>query len=45
VAKPDFPLNIERRRLMTSAAAALTVTGIVPGVKRADAPIYSGDAL
>jgi hypothetical protein len=31
VAKPDFPLNIDRRRLMTSAAAAVTVTGIVPG--------------
>ena len=37
MARPDFPLNIDRRRLMT-AAAAVTVTGsISPGVKLADA--------
>jgi len=38
MAKPDFPLNIDRRRLLTSAAAAVTATGsILPGVKLADA--------
>ena len=37
MAEPDFPLSINRRRLLTSAAAAATATGILPGVKRADA--------
>jgi hypothetical protein len=38
VAGSDFPLSINRRRLLTSAAAAVTATGsILPGVKRADA--------
>jgi hypothetical protein len=31
-----FPLSIDRRRLMT-AAATVTATGILPGVKRGDA--------
>jgi hypothetical protein len=34
MAEPDFPLTINRRRLMT---ATVTATGILPGVKRADA--------
>ena len=34
--RQDFPLNIDRRRLLTSTAA-VTATGIMPGVKRADA--------
>jgi hypothetical protein len=33
---PDFPLSINRRRLMT-AAAAVTATGTLPSVKLADA--------
>jgi hypothetical protein len=37
MAEPDFPLNINRRRLLTAAAATVTVTGILPDVKRADA--------
>jgi hypothetical protein len=37
MARPDFPLSINRRRLLTSAAAAATATGILPGVKRGDA--------
>jgi hypothetical protein len=37
MARPDFPLNIDRRRLLTSAAATVTATGILPGVKLADA--------
>ena len=41
MARPDFPLNIDRRRLLTSAAA-VTATGIVPGVKRADAAASPG---
>jgi hypothetical protein len=36
MAEPDFPLSINRRRLMT-AAATVTATGILPGVKLADA--------
>jgi len=36
MARLDFPLNIDRRRLMT-AAAAVTASGVLPGVKRADA--------
>jgi hypothetical protein len=36
MARPDFPLRIDRRRLLTSAAA-VTASGILPGVKRADA--------
>ena len=36
MARRDFPLSINRRRLMT-AAAAVTATGILPGVKLADA--------
>ena len=30
MARPDFPLNIDRRRLLTSGAVALTATGILP---------------
>jgi hypothetical protein len=37
MARPDFPLNIDRRRLLTSGAVALTATGILPDVKLADA--------
>jgi len=37
MARPDFPLSINRRRLLTSAAATVTATGILPGVKLADA--------
>jgi hypothetical protein len=37
MAGPDFPLNIDRRRLLTSAAATVTATGILPDVKRAEA--------
>jgi hypothetical protein len=37
MARPDFPLNIDRRRLLTPAAATVTATGILPGVKLADA--------
>ena len=36
MARPDFPLSINRRRLMT-AAAAVTASGVLPVVKRADA--------
>jgi hypothetical protein len=36
MARPDFPLSINRRWLLT-AAAAVTATGILPGVKLADA--------
>ena len=36
MARRDFPLSIDRRRLLKSAAA-LTATGVLPGVKRADA--------
>jgi hypothetical protein len=36
MAEADFPLSINRRRLMT-AAAAVTASGVLPGVKRADA--------
>ena len=36
MAEPDFP-RIDRRRLLTSAAATATATGILPGVKLADA--------
>ena len=35
MAKSDFPLRIDRRRLLTSAAA-VTATGIVPGFEGAD---------
>jgi hypothetical protein len=35
MARPDFPLNIDRRRLMT-AAATVTTTAILPGVKFPD---------
>jgi len=35
MAKTDFPLNIDRRRLLT-AAAAITATGIVPTGNHAD---------
>jgi hypothetical protein len=35
MAKTDFPLNIDRRRLLISAAA-VTTTGIVPDVKPAN---------
>ena len=37
MAEPDFPLSINRRRLMTAVAATVTATGIVPGVTLADA--------
>jgi len=37
MAKADFSLRIDRRRFLTSAAAAATATGILPGVKRAHA--------
>jgi hypothetical protein len=37
MARPDFPLSINRRRLLTSAAATVTATGILPAVKLADA--------
>ena len=37
MARPGFPLNINRRRLLTSVAATVTATGILPGVKLADA--------
>jgi hypothetical protein len=37
MAKTDFPLSIDRRQLLTSAAATVTATGILPGVKLADA--------
>ena len=36
MARPDFPLSIHRRRMLTSAAAA-TATSILPDVKGADA--------
>jgi hypothetical protein len=36
MAEADFPLSINRRRLM-AAAAAVTATGILSGVKLADA--------
>lgn len=36
MAKTDFPLNIHRRHLLVSAAA-VTTTGIVPGMKPANA--------
>jgi hypothetical protein len=36
MARRDFPLSIDRRRLLISAAA-ITTTGILPGVKLADA--------
>jgi hypothetical protein len=35
MAKTDLPFNIDRRRLLTSAAA-VTATGIVPGFEGAD---------
>ena len=37
MAKPDFPLSINRRRLMTAAAAVTATGSILPVVKRADA--------
>jgi hypothetical protein len=36
MARPDFPLSIDRRQLLTSAVA-VTATGILPGTKRGDA--------
>jgi hypothetical protein len=36
MARPDFPLGINRRRMLASAAA-VTTTSVLPGVKRADA--------
>ena len=36
MARPDFPLNIDRRRLLATAAT-VTATGILPGVRLADA--------
>jgi hypothetical protein len=37
MARPDFPLSINRRRLLISAAAAVTATGVLPGFVCADA--------
>ena len=37
MARRDFPFSINRRRLLTSAAATVTATGILPDVKLADA--------
>jgi hypothetical protein len=37
MARSDFPLSINRRRLLTAAAAIVTATGIFPDVKPADA--------
>jgi hypothetical protein len=37
MARPDLPLTINRRGLLTAAAATVTVTGVLPGVKLADA--------
>jgi hypothetical protein len=37
MAEADFPLSVDRRRLLTSAAAAVTASGVLPGVKLADA--------
>jgi len=37
MAEADFPLSINRRRLLTSAAATVTATAILPGPKTADA--------
>jgi len=48
MARRDFPLNIDRRRLLTSAAAAVTATGIVPGLEGAEAvapDLYQSSAL
>ena len=39
MARPDFPLNIDRRRLLAMAAAATATGSILPGVKLADAAI------
>jgi hypothetical protein len=36
MAGQEFPLRIDRRYLLTSAAAAITATGVVPDVKRAE---------
>ena len=37
MARPEFPWGIDRRRLLTSAAAVVTATCIGPGVESADA--------
>jgi hypothetical protein len=37
MARPEFPWAIDRRRLLTSAAAVVTATCIGPGVESADA--------
>jgi hypothetical protein len=37
MARRDFPLSINRRRLMTAAAAVTATGSILPVVKRADA--------
>ncbi len=37
MAGQDFALNIDRRRLLVSAAASLPVAGIVPRVQHFDA--------
>jgi hypothetical protein len=36
MARPEFPWGIDRRRLLTSAAAVVTATCIGPGVESAD---------
>ena len=37
MARSDFPLSFNRRRLLTSAAATVTATGLLLGAKGADA--------
>jgi hypothetical protein len=37
MARQEFPLGIDRRRLLTSVAATATATGILPGLVCADA--------
>jgi hypothetical protein len=42
MAKTDLPLTINRRRMLTSVAATVTATGILPGVRGADAAAATG---
>ena len=39
MAKPDFPLNIDRRRRLLASVVALPAASIVPGVKAAGAAV------
>ena len=39
MARPDFPLSINRRRLMTAGSGSHSDRRILPGVKRADAAL------